>query len=225
MDRRRPTVNADCPFGTLPFLGTALAVLCWLNAAWTVSDRFLSRILSAGDEEIILRYLESAAIFSCVFFPGGALFLYLLSIRVTDTMADKGGFLLCAASALCAILSTALSFVLPNVLLLTAVLMPLSTIFLLVAFLIFASNRENSRDTRLFGTIAVPFLVLRVFAYLFAYYTAWTLQQGGSSALLLSISSYAVLFVNIISYTFVGTTFLFMRTPVPAPNYPLKLKY
>ncbi|MDD6876768.1 MAG: hypothetical protein PUD44_03160 [Clostridiaceae bacterium] len=225
MDGQRPAVAFDRPFGALPFLGTALAVLCWGNAAWTVADRFLTKLVSPTLGENLARYLDVKSLVTCILFSGGALICYLLAAKATESIADKGGFLIGAASAALTVLATALSYVLKDTLAVDALCRTLAAALLAAAFLLFAINRENSRDARSFSSIAAGFLLLRVFAYLANYYAVWLLETQAAGARLLAVSSGFFLFTNVVAYVFAGTAFLFMRTPVPAPQYPPKLKY
>ena len=206
------------PYGALPWLGTALAVWMYAQAAWLVAARFLGHAGSGAAAFAEAAERPAALLLAC-----GACALYLLAARATDSIVDRAAFLACAAAELLRALARPAAR-LGSVAAAAAGLLPWA--LLTAAFLLLSINRENTRDARSFAGLAAPALLARFAGGAAAYYGAAALMQGlkplRASLRVVTLGGTLSFFAAIASYVLMAAVFLFLRTPTKAAQYPKK---
>ena len=212
------------PFGRLPGIGLGLALFLYAAAVMLVLNRLIPAWLS---EEASRRYAQNAGLWTAVVFGTGTLCLYGIAAKLTDSVVDMAAFLLGAAASVCRILSA----LLPRLISAVPTAVPAAAASLLfwmltiASFLLIWTNRENTRDARCSAAAALPFLLLCFLGNAAAFYGANLVVQARADVAfrglrLLSFGERISLFAGIAAYIAMAMTFLFLRTPTRAIQYP-----
>ena len=207
------------PFGSRAWIGTALGILYFMSAVWSVADRVIGRLvagtrLQAGYQTFELVAADGVGALAVIG-------LMVLAAGSTESLPDKAAF---AAFAL-AELVQGLGMIPGAAVMVTAVCVLTAGLVRAAAWCVVYVNRENCRDAKRVSLAVGCVWIVRTLMNAVTSWAAWMLMSGRYAEVwvrTLSAMNDAMMFAAIVGGVLSGMGFLLLRTPVPTTTYPEK---